>query len=96
MRKLMKRRFWLSAILLSVIILGSCLTTEYITVKPDYSSPPVRKQTEKPETVNDMAEMIVYYEEILSEWESWGISVYETLEILLPDSLQYIKDTTDQ
>jgi len=36
--------------------------------------------------------MVVYYEEILSEWESWGISVYETLEILLPNSLQLIKD----
>lgn len=82
-----------SAILLNVIILGSCLTTtEYITVKPDYALPPVRVQLEEPETVNDLAEMIVYYEELLSEWESWAISVYDTLEIPLPAHLQDIKN----
>ena len=80
-------------ILLNVIILGSCLTTtEYITVKPELSIPPIRIEPEIPETVQDLGEIILYYEEILSEWESWGISVYETLEIPLPNSLQWIKD----
>lgn len=82
---------WPWVILYAGITIG-CITTEYVTVKPDYSLPPVREQLEKPETVNDLAEIIVYYEEILSKWESWGISVYETLEIPLPDSLQLIKD----
>ena len=79
--------------ILLFILLGGCLTTtEYVTVKPEYSFPPVREQLDEPETVEDLANMIVYYEEILSEWESWGISVYETLEIPLPESLQYLKD----
>jgi len=119
----MKTLFWLSAILLSVIILGSCLTTtEYVTVKPDYHIPPVREQLEDPTEVDDLGKILnnpglmeylhsqdiypenilitlkevtgytIYYEQIVSEWESWGISVYETLEIPLPDSLQLIKD----
>ena len=123
MLKLMKTLFWLSAILLSVIILGSCLTTtEYVTVKPDYHIPPVREQLEDPTEVDDLGKILnnpglmeylhsqdiypenilitlkevtgytIYYEQIVSEWESWGISVYETLEIPLPDSLQLIKD----
>ena len=93
MRKLIKTLSWLSVILCVVIILGSCLTTiEYVTVKPDYSSPPVRIDPGIPETVQDLADIILYYEEILSEWESWGISVYETLEIPLPAHLQLIKN----
>lgn len=75
-----------------VVTITACQTVEYITVKPEYSLPPVREQLEEPETVEDLANMIIYYEEILSEWESWGISVYETLEIPLPDNLQWIKD----
>ncbi len=78
---------------LSAIIFVSCLSTvEYVTVKPDFDVPPVRIDQDVPETVQDLGDIIVYYEEILSEWESWGISVYDTLEIPLPDSLQWIKD----
>lgn len=75
-------------ILLIVLILAGCVTTEYVSVKPEYSLPPVREQLEEPKTVEDLALIIVYYEELLSEWESWGISVYETLELPLPNSLQ--------
>ena len=80
-------------IFLNVIILVSCLTTtEYVTVKPDYADPPVRIDPGTPQTIQEIGLILVYYEELLSDWESWGISVYETLEIPLPDSLQYIKD----
>ena len=77
-------------IFLIVLILAGCTTTEYVYVdlKPDYADPPIRLDMEEPETVEDLANIIVYYEEILTEWESWGISVYEVLEIPLPDSLQ--------
>lgn len=77
-------------IFLIVLILAGCVTTEYVyvDVKPDYADPPIRLDMEEPETVEDLANIIVYYEEILTEWESWGISVYEVLEIPLPDSLQ--------
>jgi len=81
-------------IVLTVLILAGCVTTEYIyvDVKPDYANPPIRLEMEEPETVQNLAEIIVYYEELLSAWESWGISVYEVLEIPLPDELQLIKD----
>ena len=78
---------------LSAIIFASCLTTvEYVTVKPDFDIPPVRIDPGIPETVQDLGGIIVYYEELLSNWESWGISVYDTLDIPLPNSLQWIKD----
>ena len=97
MRKQMKMLSWLWVIFLSAMLCVSCRTiTEYITVKPEYADPPARTDPGIPETVQDLADTILYYEEILSEWESWGISVYEALEIPLPDSLQYIKDITEQ
>lgn len=109
--------------MLSVIILGSCLTTtEYVTIKPDYSEPPAREQLENLEVTDDLDKILnnpdlmkylesediypkkilktlkdtgiylISYEQTLSEWESWGISVYDTLDIPLPNSLQWIKD----
>lgn len=81
-------------IFLSILLLFGCKTIEYvyIDVKPDYADPPIRLEMSDPKTVDDLLKIIVYYEEVLSNWESWGISVYETLEIPLPDGLQSIKE----
>jgi hypothetical protein len=80
---------------LTYTIVG-CRTTEYIEIpvqyeQEDFNSVPEKIEQEKPESVKDLGDMIIYYEDLLQEWESWGISIYETLEIKLPDSLQSIK-----
>lgn len=76
-------------LILSVLTIVNCKTIEYVEIVPEYEfdNPPVRSELEEPETVKDLANIIIYYENLVSEWESWGISVYDTLEYPLPESL---------
>ncbi len=93
----MKKIYWLPLAILLLSTTAACKTTEYIEVPVEYSQEdfaaiPVRITQEQPKTVKDLGNMIIYYEDMVQEWESFGISVYETLEIPLPENLKAIKD----
>lgn len=91
----MKKTLWIPLAFWLILIIGSCRTVDSSYLKyeaEDFSAVPQRVEQKKPETIKDLADMIIYYEELVSEWESFGISVYETLEIPLPESLQSIKN----
>ena len=94
-----KHLAWLLILFLGITI--GCKTvpepeTVYIKILPDYTDPPIRKEVEAPKSVQDMATIIVYYEELLSEWESWGILVYKAVDLPLPASLQSILNAQEE
>lgn len=83
------------------IILSGCCTTKYIEVpvpikvELDENQLPLREEL-LPKDPEDTLEQhllkrVSYYSSLVKEWESWGIYVYETLDIPLPDSLQSVK-----
>ena len=63
----------MSAVLLSLITAG-CAT---LPKADDVVLPPMPERTEQkaPETAKDWAEILVYYEFLVQEWESWGRTV---------------------
>ena len=42
---------------------------------------PEREELKEVETAKDMAEVITYYDNLVSEWEQWGLSVEKLLEV---------------
>ena len=61
-------------LLLIIIIVPGCKTYE---PKDDYIESiiilrPKREVLEEPQDINDMVEIIIYYESLLQEWEAWG------------------------
>lgn len=42
---------------------------------------PIREELEEVKTVKDMAEVINYYDNLVTEWEHWGLSVEKLLEV---------------
>jgi len=91
----MKKMLWLLLAFSLILTIGSCKTvceddTEYTA--EDFNAVPQRAKYSEPETIEDLANIIIYYEDLVSEWESWGISVYDMLEIPLPARLQSVKD----
>lgn len=41
---------------------------------------PQRQEIKIPETVKDYAEIIIYYEYLVREWEAWGDTVSDLIE----------------
>lgn len=86
-------------VILSTLIILSCKTIEYVEVpvliKPEIRNPPLREELSQPETIQDLGNIILYYEIKVQEWESWGISVYESMDIPLPESLKKAKQETE-
>ncbi len=75
----MRKWIILSLISLSLIING-CKTIEY--VYPEYVLPPepTREIIQDPETLQDLAMIINYYDSLVIKWEQWATSVHETLQ----------------
>ena len=70
----MKKYTVLSVILFLLITLG-CKTTKVeerdITLPPK----PHRQELKEPESIQDIANILNYYEHLVQEWENWGDSV---------------------
>lgn len=84
-----------------ITILSGCKTIEYIEVPVPIEveikeiSPERTELTQREdnETVTHfLLSRIAYYSDLVKEWESWGIYIYETLDKPLPDSLQLVKN----
>jgi len=77
------RKLWIVFLILFLLIIPGCKTIEY--VYPDYELPaePIREIIEDPETIEDLALIINYYDSLVSEWEQWSISVKELIEVEL-------------
>jgi len=74
------RKLWIVFLILFLLIIPGCKTIEY--VYPDYELPaePVREIIQPPETLEDLALIINYYDSLVSEWEQWSISVKEIID----------------
>ena len=70
----MKKYIVLLIVLLPLITLG-CKTTKVeereITLPPK----PQRQELKEPESIQDIANALNYYEHLVQEWETWGDSV---------------------
>ena len=70
----MKKYIELLVVLLPLITLG-CKTTKVeerdITLPPK----PQRRELKEPESLQDIANILNYYEHLVQEWETWGDSV---------------------
>ncbi len=75
----MKKLIVLFLLLLTLTITG-CKTVEYIY--PDYELPvePQREILQQPETLQDLALIINYYDSLVSKWEQWAISVKDIID----------------
>lgn len=75
----MKKLTVLLLILLTLTITG-CKTIEYIY--PEYELPvePTREILQQPETLQDLALIINYYDSLVSKWEQWAVSVKEIID----------------
>ena len=69
----MKKYTVLSVILFLLITLG-CKTTK---VEESVTLPqkPHRQELKEPESIQDIANLLNYYEHLVQEWENWGDSV---------------------
>jgi hypothetical protein len=92
------KRLRLFLILWMITIILSCKTIEHVEV-PVYvdkvielDNPPRRSYLEPRRDEESLNEILVrrniYYSDLVKQWESWGISVYETLGQDIPDSLR--------
>jgi len=83
-----------------IIMISSCCTPKYIEVpveiKPEFEPVPEREILEQrgpdEELVKFLTKRINYFSELVKLWESWGISVYESVDLPLPESLQLLED----
>ena len=77
MRKAMMR-LWTLSILFLTATTTSCKTTASV----EYVLPPKPEREVMPhiETVADYAEVILYYERLVEQWEAWGNTVEAIME----------------
>lgn len=81
------------------LIISGCCTREYIEVpviiKPSFDSVPERTLLEGRTPEQTLSQFLLsrvnYYRSLVEEWESWGISVYESVDEPVPESLLSIK-----
>lgn len=83
-----------------IVLLSGCVTVKYIEVpvpievELDESQLPVREVLTPKEEDESMSQFllrrVVYYSELVEIWESWGIYVYEVLDLPIPESLNSI------
>ena len=68
-------------LLLFLPIMTGCKTTEKI-IQTKYVLPPKpqRKEIQAPQTVQDYAKILNYYEHLVEEWEAWSILVEKTVK----------------
>ncbi len=77
MQRLTKR---LPLLLLPLLLATTgCVTAEKdVTVLPPK---PERRRLEPPESIRDYAEIIVYYDGLVREWELWGATVSSIIQV---------------
>ena len=75
------KMFLISLVILSLLIIPGCKTIEY--VYPEYELPvePEREILQQPETLQDLALIINYYDSLVAKWEQWAVSVKEILSL---------------
>ena len=68
-------------VLLFLPIMTGCKTTEKI-IQTKYVLPPKpqRKELQDPQTIQDYAQVLNYYEHLVRLWEEWGILVEEMVK----------------
>ena len=68
-------------VLLFLPIMTGCKTTEKI-IQTKYVLPPKpqRKELQDPQTIQDYAQVLNYYEHLVQLWEEWGILVEEMVK----------------
>ena len=68
-------------VLLFLPIMTGCKTTEKI-IQTKYVLPPKpqRKELQAPQTIQDYAQVLNYYEHLVQLWEEWGILVEEMVK----------------
>ena len=68
-------------VLLFLPIMTGCKTTEKI-IQTKYVLPPrpQRKELQAPQTIQDYAQLLNYYEHLVQLWEEWGILVEEMVK----------------
>ena len=68
-------------LLLFLPIMTGCKTTEKI-IQTKYVLPPKpqRKEIQAPQTIQDYAKILNYYEHLVEEWEAWSILVEKTVK----------------
>ena len=68
-------------VLLFLPIMTGCKTTEKI-IQTKYVLPPrpQRKELQAPQTIQDYAQVLNYYEHLVQLWEEWGILVEEMVK----------------
>ena len=64
-------------IILLTILLGIITSCQSSRIEPVIELPPMpqRRELKAPETVQDLAAIINYYEHLVEEWETWGATV---------------------
>jgi len=80
---------------LILIALSGCKTIEYVevpvVVKPNLEPPPQREILDPIQENEDLYQFMLrrinYFSELVNEWESWGISVYESVDVPVPEGL---------
>ena len=67
-----------------LLLLWTLTTLSCVSTKPqkkiELPPKPQRMEMEAPETLKDYAHLIVYYEFLVQEWESWGDTVSAMVE----------------
>ena len=68
-------------VLLFLPIMTGCKTTEKI-IQTKYVLPPKpqRKELKDPQTIQDYAQVLNYYEHLVQEWEQWSSVVEEMIK----------------
>ena len=68
-------------VLLFLPIMTGCKTTEKI-IQTKYVLPPKpqRKELQAPQTIQDYAQLLNYYEHLVQLWEAWGTVVEEMVK----------------
>ncbi len=90
--------------MISLIGITGCRTIEYVEIpviiEYDLENPPEREiipPIKEGQTLNQyLLEIVHRYDILVDSWGSWGILVYETLDIPLPESLKYLKQEMEK
>ena len=79
MQKLMKKLLILLVLSLPLITI-SCVTKPKKNKDILLPPKPERQEIKEPESMKDYAEIIIYYEYLVREWEAWGDTVSDLIE----------------
>ena len=76
----LKKKLLILFVLLLLPIMTGCVTKTKQNKSIILPPKPERQELKLPETTKDYAEMIIYYEYLVREWEAWGDAVSDLIE----------------